>query len=579
VVHKAALKGASTFALGAVQGMLVDPSSEQLLLATAKQLADAVNRMASAASQTGETTDSSRIQEIAVKMVQLGRSIPIKTQELASVSSSKAEIANLGSKSMAASKKLLELCSAEEVPEEEMKRIERAVASVQASSVQLMDATNASKSRAVQEHENLAECLRKVGENADAILDSTGDKTAIEQHSASLADNLAALIAAGKNLAKHDADTISLLQAAKGVSAAVESLLATTRDAAEDSKNMTLAREMLKTAQAISFSVKETLAGEDKSALPYAVTRHEARKAAAATAELCIKAREVLPQVEKTRQKELITITAEAESMCQKMVKAISVAETKASEVEVQEKMVKAVKNHCKVIQQLTSVSRSCVPAVEKTASKAELNQAVEQTAQTVRGLVSALQAIPDEGALAFAVVEKSLEKESVKVDSAMLNAAVGNLKQSLPRMEAVQELQVALVDLQRGMDVIRKAETVQLVNSARDLVKHFASVVDASIAVAAATQDAAEKQAVLQKARGMIPQISELLSAAKSEVRGVAQEDEVSFLDAARNVSRSLRALVGSDEAEALKLANRRFLPDINNLLKGEKKKKTFKK
>jgi hypothetical protein len=572
VVHKAALKGASTYAMGAVQGMLVDPSSEQLLLATAKQLADAVNRMASAASQTGETTDSSKIQELAVKMVQLGRMIPIKTQELASVSSSSAEIADLGKKSVAATKKLIDLCNAVEVPEEEMKRIERGARNVDLLSQQLIDATSASKSRAVQEHENLAECLRKVGENADAILDSTGDKEAIEQHSSSLADNLAALIAAGKNLAKQDASTISLLDAAKSVAQAVESLLTTTHDAAEDSKNMTLAREMLKTAQSISAQVKQTLAAEDTATLPYAVTRHEARKTAAATAELCIKAREVLPQVEKTRQKELITITAEAENACQKMVKLLAAAELKPDEVEMQEKLVKAVKSHCKVIQQLTGVARSCVPAVEKTAAKAELNQAVEHTATTVRGLVSALQAIPDEGALAFTAVEKSLEKESVKVDSAMLNAAVGNLKQSLPRMEAVQELQVALVDLQRSMDVIRKAETSALVSSARELVKHFGTVVDSSIAVAAATSDAAEKQAVLQKARSMIPQISELLSAAKSEVRGVAQEDEVSFLDAARNVSRSLRALVGTDEAEAIKLANRRFLPDINNLLKAAK-------
>ncbi len=572
VVHKAALKGASTYAMGAVQGLLVDPSSEQLLLATAKQLADAVNRMASAASETAESTESAKLQELSVKMVQLGRMIPIKTQELASVASSSAEIADLGKKSVAASKKLMEVCGSMEVSEEEMRRIERATRGVDLLSQQLIDATSATKSRAVQEHENLAECLRKVGENADAILDSTGDKEAIEHHSSSLADNLAALIAAGKNLAKHDANTISLLDAAKNVAQAVESLLTTTHDAAEDSKNMTLAREMLKTAQSISSQVKETLAAEDTSKLPYAVTRHEARKTAAATAELCIKTREVLPQVEKSRQKELITATGEAEGACQKMVKLLAVAELKPDDVELQEKLVKAVKSHCKVIQQLTGVARSCVPAVEKTAAKAELNQAVEHTATTVRGLVSALQAIPDEGALAFTAVEKSLEKESVKVDSAMLNAAVGNLKQSLPRMEAVQELQVALVDLQRSMDVIRKAETSALVSSARELVKHFGTVVDSSIAVAAATSDASEKQVVLEKARSMIPQISELLSAAKSEVRGVAQEDEVSFLDAARNVSRSLRALVGTDEAEAIKLANRRFLPDISNLLKAAK-------
>ncbi len=572
VVHKAALKGAATYAMGAVEGMLVDPSSEQLLLASAKQLADAVNRMASAANSAAETSQSSRIQELAVKTVQLGRSIPIKTQELAAVSSSKAAIAELGSRSITASRKLIELCAAEEVPEEDMRRIERAVAAVQASSTQLMDATNASKSRAKQEHENLAEALRRVGENADAILDSTGDKTALEQHSSSLADNLAALIAAGKNLAKQDAETISLLQAAKGVSAAVESLLATTRDAADDTKNMGLAREMLKTAQSISNAVKHTLEQEDTTTLPYAVTRHEARKAAAATAELCSKAREVLPQVEKSRQKELITVTAEAELACQKMVKAIAVAETKASEVEVQEKMAKAVKGYTKTVQQLTNVSRSCVPAIEKTAGKTELNQAVEHTAETVRGLVSALQAIPDEGAQAFLAVEKSLEKESVKVDSAMLNAAVGNLVQNVPRMQAVESLQIALVDLQRSMDVMRKAETSALVQTARDLVKTFGAVVDTSIEVAAATSDAAEKQAVLQKARAMIPQVADLLSAAKSEVRGVAQEDDITFLDAARNVSRSLRQLVGTDEAEAVRLANRRFLPDINALLKAAK-------
>ena len=51
-----------------------------------------------------------------------------------------------------------------------------------------------------------------------------------------LGENLLALIAAGKNLAKCDEDTISLLTAAKGVSVAVEGLLATTRDAADDAK-------------------------------------------------------------------------------------------------------------------------------------------------------------------------------------------------------------------------------------------------------------------------------------------------------------------------------------------------------
>ena len=572
LVHKAALKGASTYALGAVEGMLVDPSSEQLLLATAKQLADAVNRMASTANAAAENSDSSRIQELAVKMVQLGKSIPMKTQELAPVSSSKAAIAELGEKSIKAGKSLIAICQADQVSEDDMRRVERAVAAVQASSVQLMDATSASKMRAVQEKENLAECLRKVGENADAILDSTGDKEAIEQHSALLADNLAALIAAGKNLAKQDSDTISLLQAAKGVSMAVESLLSTTRDAADDTKNMGLAREMLKTAQSISNTVKETLAAEDTATLPYSVTRHEARKAAAAATELCSKVREVLPQVEKTRQKELITITVEAEGAVQKLIKVIAVAETRASEVEVQEKMAKSVKAATKTLQQLTNVSRTCVPAIEKTAVKTELNQAVEHTAESVRGLVSALQAIPDEGAHAFLAVEKSLEKESVKVDSAMLNAAVNNLVQSLPRLQAVEALQIALVDLQRGMDVMRKAETSALVQTARDLVKTFGEVVDSSIAVAAATSDAAEKQSVLQKARAMIPQVAELLSAAKSEVRGVAQEDDITFLDAARNVSRSLRELVGTDEAEAVRLANRRFLPDINALLKAAK-------
>ena len=236
VLHKSALKGASTYALGAVQGMLVDESSEQLLLATAKQLADAVNRMATVATTASEDVESEDIENIVVKLVQLGKAIPIKAQQLAPVSSSKAEIASLGTKSMGASKKLLEVCRAEQLPEEQMRRIEKAVATVQSCSTQLMDATNASKSRAHQEHENLAEALRKVGESTDAILDSAGDKEALEGHSNTLADNLASLIAAGKNLAKLDQDTISLLSAAKQVSSAVEGLLSTTRDAADDTK-------------------------------------------------------------------------------------------------------------------------------------------------------------------------------------------------------------------------------------------------------------------------------------------------------------------------------------------------------
>jgi hypothetical protein len=572
LVHKNALKGASTYGQGAVAGLLVDPASEQLLLGAARQLADAVKRMATVTASAAEETESSKLERVALDSVTLSKVIPTKVQHLCSVSTSREDIAALAEASEKAAQKIQRAMKVEDVPEQMAVRVDRAIQQVQAASAQLVDASESSQARSVQERENLAECLRKVGESAEAILESTGDKAALDEHSNLLGENLAALIAAGKNLAKQDQETISLLTAAKGVSTAVEGLLATTRDAADDTKNMALAREMLKCAQAVSYQVQGALEMEEVTLLPYSVTRHEARKVAAATAELCAKSRSVLPEVDKTRRKELITITADAESACQKMVHLISKSEANASDQAAQEKMAKQMKKHVKVFQQLTGVSRACIPAIENQSVQVELGKEVEQTAVVVKGLVSALQSIPDEGARAFLAVEKSLEKEGVKIDSAMLNAAVDNLTQTLPRMEAVEELQVTLVDLQRAMDVMRKAETTNLVSSAQKLVDCFAEVVSASVVVAAATSDAVEKQVVLQKARGMIPQIAELLSAAKSEVRGVAQEDDVSFMDAARNVSRLLRDVIGTDIAAAVKRANRRFLPDLSALLNAAK-------
>ena len=573
VAHKSALKGANTYALGAVEGALVDPASEQLLLATAKQLADAVNRMASAAHEAAETTqESAKLDELSMKSVALARVIPAKVSEVAAVQSSQAEINEIAKKSQAAAKCIMEAVNASEISEDEAKRVIKACEEVKAHSVQLMDSVSSSKSRAVQEHENLAEALRAVGESSNAILDSTGDKQKLEHNSNLLGENLAQLIAAGKNLAKLDNDTISLLDAAKKVSANVEDLLATTRNAIEDPKNMVLTREMLEKAQGISKKVDKELEKEDKKALPYAVARKEAKEVAAASAELCSTAREVLGDVEPSRQKELIMAVQESEHALQKMIKAVSVSEQRAESKETQEKMVKSLKSQIKTLQKLTQVARTCVPAIEKTATKAELGQAVEKTATRMRSLVSALQSIPDENAQAFNAIEKALEKETVKIESAMLNAAVGNLAQTRSRQEAVEALQVSLVDLQRAMDVMRKVEASELVASSRKLVSTFGESADASICVAAATADAQEKQVILQKAKSMATEVQELLQASKSEVQGVAQEDDVKFIDAARNVSRSLRALIGTDEAEAIKKANRRFLPDINALLKAAK-------
>jgi hypothetical protein len=151
----ASLKGASGYLQGAVNGLLTDPASEQLLLESAKQVADAIKRLAGNANRyAGDLAleDRKEIVMLAKRAADGGQNVQDTAKMLAPLivdPTAKQQLLSAG-KMASADCELLLKAAAAKLPGAEMSRLADAARAVNEALAQMLNAADTAGSRAAQ---------------------------------------------------------------------------------------------------------------------------------------------------------------------------------------------------------------------------------------------------------------------------------------------------------------------------------------------------------------------------------------------------------------------------------------------
>jgi talin len=154
-----ALKGATAYVKGAVQNLLVDSPSEQLLLASAKRVADAVQKLAgnvNSAAQRLEpdSTDQQRLLAVAKASALAGRDVYQTAKIVAPISvmpDAQQQLLNAGKRAFDEAQLLANAANAANLPESEMPKIAAAAKLVGDAMAQLVNSIGCVESAASSE--------------------------------------------------------------------------------------------------------------------------------------------------------------------------------------------------------------------------------------------------------------------------------------------------------------------------------------------------------------------------------------------------------------------------------------------
>ncbi len=554
-----ALKGATAYVKGAVQNLLVDSPSEQLLLASAKRVADAVQKLAgnvNSAAQRLEpdSTDQQRLLAAAKASALAGRDVFQTAKIVAPISvmpDAQQQLLNAGKRAFDEAQLLANAANAANLPESEMPKIAAAAKLVGDAMAQLVNSIGCVESAASSEVERVNKALFEIQRGCDDLMEGAGDGNRLAEAVKDVSRGREDLDKAVKSAVVGKADA-ALVQATEKIDKDIDDLVQVSRDAIENPKNMDYFKRLLESAQRVSAATARLL-GSNGVWVPYDAARTEAKVAAAKATILAETAKSVLPQCDDANtQKALFISSKQGETAVAKIILALKEASHDARNMEAQNRFIGVLKAMAPSLQNMTQKATAAVPRIGDPKSKQSLHNAAKETTDALEALMRALGQAQTTEDKQFEEVFKSLQKTDAMLEGSLLDARVGALEQLLPRTQAIKNLGGALRNLANATGGAKKAtNSEELIVASKDIAQAVQHVAHAAVSVAAATSGSTNQQDIIDVCQKLVPEATTMIVDARDRLLNPSTEAELKLQESSKAVSERLKDLLAATQGD----------------------------
>ena len=554
-----ALKGATAYVKGAVQNLLVDSPSEQLLLASAKRVADAVQKLAgnvNSAAQRLEpdSTDQQRLLAAAKASALAGRDVYQTAKIVAPISvmpDAQQQLLNAGKRAFDEAQLLANAANAANLPESEMPKIAAAAKLVGDAMAQLVNSIGCVESAASAEVESVNKALYLIQTGCEDLMESAGDGNKMGGGVKDVSHGRTDLDRAVRNAVAGKADP-ALVSATEKIDHDVDDLIQVSRDAIDNPKNMDYFKRLLESAQKVSAATARLL-GSNATWVPYDSARTEAKVVAAKATLLAETAKSVLPQCDDANtQKALFISTKQGETAVAKIILALKEAAHDPRNMDAQNRFIGVLKAMAPSLQNMTGKATAAVPRIGDPKSKQSLHNAAKDTTDALEALMRALGRAQTTEDKQFEEVFKSLQKTDAMLEGSLLDARVGALEQLLPRTQAIKNLGGALRNLANATGGAKKAtNNDELIVASKDIAQAVQHVAHAAVSVAAATSGSANQQDIIDVCQRLVPDATTMIMDARDRLLNPSPEAEQKLQESSKAVSERLKDLLAATQGD----------------------------
>jgi talin len=566
----ASLKGASGYLQGAVNGMLTDPASEQLLLESAKQVADAVKRLAGNANRYAGDLDPALRKEIGTlskRAAGAGDNVQETAKMLAPLivdPTAKQQLLSAGKMASADCELLLKAASAH-MPANEMQRLADAARAVNESLAQMLNAADTAGSRAAQNQEAMSSAAANIIRGLNQIKTSSGNARELDHGIRTVMGAVPTLLQSAKRAAMADSSIApAIIQSSKEVAGASRMFQGASKSALADPKDMERFKRLLYASQALATATKNLLGDGQKFAV-FSAVRSMAKEAASSVTAFANTSRRGIRDVDdESAQRRLLEAADTSAGAVQELVEALKVATLDPENINAQARLVAVAKKTSKPMASAINSGRQVVPDVPSVATKQALLFTTKEAGRAISDLVDACNkagAVTGEQDIDEAM--EMLSQIAVELDSRVLDANVGALKTSASRDDAMAQLQVQLQPLVASAKELTEAQ--QVGKEAKRAATASKAVADAALAVAATVSGKDNQVQVLLTTKEIIPAIKELVelsrqaSTASDKMTIRAGGANADLREAQENLQQKIRDMLtatqkgtGAEECEA---------------------------
>ena len=553
------LKGAMAYIKGACSGMLVDPATENLLLASAKRVSDAVQKLAgnvhTAAKQLD--TDSEAYQKLlqaSKKTALSGRNVDQISKIIAPIAVMKdaqQQLLRAGKQAFNDSQFLVNTASMSQLSEADMAKIAAAAKLVSDAMAQLVNSIGSIESAAAIQIKEVHFALKEIVDGCDMLMESAGDGMKMAEGVRTVSAGRDFLEDAVKVAIAGQPDK-TLEVATKKISKDVDDLVGISKDAIENPKNMDYFRRLLENAQRVAEQTNRLL-GENAKWVPYDHVRTCAKIVAANATRLAEASKKVLPACKDTQtQKSLFISTKQGEAALAKIVVALRESSKAPRDMDVQNQFVSSMKSTTPTMENMCAKANSAVPNINDPKAKQKLNNNAVATTDALENLLRALGKAQTTEDKYFEEVFRSLTKTDAFLEGSLLDARVEALEQTMPRTQAIKNLAAALRELANGTTVGKKATTnMELIEACRGIAKGVQAVAEASVNVSSSTAGSKNQQAIIEVTQLLVPDIVNMIAAARARLLSPSKVAEAKLQKATREVSDRLKSLLAATQGE----------------------------
>lgn len=556
----ASLKGASGYLQGAVNGLLTDPASEQLLLESAKQVADAIKRLAGNAGRYASDLDPESRKEInmlAKRAADGGQNVQDTARMLAPLivdPTAKQQLLSAGKMASADCELLLKAASAK-LPGAEMQRLADAARAVNEALAQMLNAADTAGSRAAQNQEAMSSAAAAIIRGLNEIKTSHAKPREMDHGIRTVMGAVPTLLQAAKRAAVTDPSlAAALITSSREVAGASRQFQGAAKPALAEPANMERFKRLLYASQNLANATKNLLGDGQKFAV-FTTVRSKAKEAASAVTAFANTGRRGIRDVDDEQtQRRLLEAADTSSAAVQELVEALKVATLDPENISAQARLVAVAKKTSKPMASSVNSGRQAVPEVNSVATKQALIFTTKEAGKAITELVDACNkagAVTGEQDIDEAF--EMLSQTSVELDSRLLDANVGALKQSLPREAATAKLQAELQPLIAACKEI--AEAQQVGKEAKRAAQAMKAVAEASTAVGATISGKDNQVAVLTATKDLVPAIRELVTHARNAQQNDTKQTlraggaTADLRDAQENLQSKLRDLLASTQ------------------------------
>eukprot|EP01091_Cochliopodium_minus_P013533 TRINITY_DN4387_c0_g1_i2.p1 TRINITY_DN4387_c0_g1~~TRINITY_DN4387_c0_g1_i2.p1 ORF type:complete len:2395 (+),score=901.68 TRINITY_DN4387_c0_g1_i2:60-7244(+) len=561
-----ALKSASSYLKGSVNGVLVDPFSEQLLLESAKQVSESVKRLCSNVVQTNPQQFSELTQGVARN----GETVYEMAQIIAPVSGdplARQQLLNCGKIAFEDCKKLLQKINVEKLPNKN--KLLAAAKQVADALQQLEAATNSVSSKASKEIENVLFAIKNIQDTSEELMESAGDKLKLTKGVNNLEFNLRDLLDSVKKAANSGLSDENLLEAANEISQKVRDLLKTSRNASDNPKNMDLFKTMSKSAQKVTELTRNALGNESKF-IAYDNLRSKTKATTALLTVLSMNAKQGIPLVnDKKQQSQLFFAIKKSDVAVKHMVMQLGEANNAPRDMQAQNRFVGTVKAGVSKLEELVEESKASVPKITDMKFKGELDSYIKQAELSIKELNQALGKTKTSEEQVLEQVLRQLSLTDANLESGALDAQVENLKQTKPRTEALKDISLQQRQVQQLVAQLIEAANTNNTKQMCAIIENIGNFVEklgnASIEVAAATTGKENQENIIAACRKVVAQVVSLVNASDSRIN----DRKTDILPFSNSVQEALNELINSTKGESGGVECDQAVKDVVNEIK----------